>query len=755
MATITGATNDKVFSVQKWYGLNEHPDGDTRLRMGEASTMVNWRITRDGNLKLRPGQEFVAGLNTTYTAVYDTNLSQIGTFNGSDQLMVYSAITAMAPKGTITMSGADVGIISEGRLALTSNLGGGILGLPTTGWTLENGVLTNTGTPGTAYTIYDGTENDLYTALTSLADEAYLYCKLEGVVYAMGNGSIVVENGKVTLSGYKVTAESTDPQKIAALWSGVFYGKDVLLAACEDGIWSLWDAEDGTFTPSYLGYAKTDKGVHFFMFDGTVYILNGYEYYKVFLDGGVMAMTSVAGYVPLIATGIGPTNTADAGELTSEYVNLLTNKRRVWISPDGTGVTFQLPEKDIKSIVKITNLTNGNNVTGYTADLVNGTVTFTGTPARAVNSYEIEYSVYLHSDTGHSSVPDYRSQVTSMLYSELYSGTTDTRIFIYGNGTNKTLYSGMDYDGMPRADYFPDQYEVAIGDSNTPITTMVRHSSVLIAYKPTECWSLQHGVVELATGDLTPSIYCVPVNREKGSDAPGQVALVNNSPVTCSGSELYQWGSVSRYSSSIGRDERNAKRISDRIQTSIKEIDFKTCRLWDDNDNQEFYIIGDGMALVWNYAVDAWYRYENFDATAVCSFHGDLYIGSHDGKIRRMSDYVTGDEGKAIPAKWESGAMDFGAANSRKYSASLWVGMKPVEGTSVDVTVVTDRKNTFAEKNLSASKAKVPGQPFMIRTKIKAKKFVFYRLRLSVKKLMLPVTITNVEIKVRMTSEAK
>ena len=308
-----------------------------------------------------------------------------------------------------------------------------------------------------------------------------------------------------------------------------------------------------------------------------------------------------------MAIRIGPTNIADAGELTSKYVNRLNAKRRVWISPDGVGYTFQLPEKNLASIDRIINLQNGNNVTGYTADLEAGTVTFTGLPPRAVNRYEIQYSA----------ASDYRSQVTNMLFSEFYSGTTDTRIFLYGDGSNKTIYSGMDYNGMPRADYFPDQYEVSIGDANEPITSMIRHGGSLIAYKPRECWSLQHGVVELATGDLTPSIYCTPVNRERGNDAIGQVRLVDNSPITVSGTELYRWGSVSRYSSAIGRDERNAQRISDRIQKSIKEFNFKTVRMWDDNDHQEFYLCGDRMALVWNYAVDAWYRYEHADSTAI------------------------------------------------------------------------------------------------------------------------------------------
>lgn len=739
MATITAKTNDKVFSFQKWYGLNEHPDGDTRLRMGEASRMVNWRITRDGNLKLRPGQEFIAGLGTYEAAVYPT-LTKIGDYKATDILFVSDDISDTAVPGSITMLGGDAAINDKGKI-ITQNgaVSGGIASLPASGWEIQNGVLISTGSAGTMTT-----PEALLPALDALSEEEFLYIESEGIIYAIQKGGLVLNaDGTYGLSGYRVYANITGEgdHAVRSMWSGMLNGKDVFLIAYGGAIYNLYDADNDRLIPSFIGNIATDKGVHFFMFNSVVYILNGYEYYSY--DG--LNLTVVEGYRPLVAIGIGPQGTADAGELTSEYVNRLNGKRRVWISPDGSGTVFQLPEKNLASIDKIINLANGANVTGYTADLVNGTVTFTGVPPRAVNSYEIQYSAS----------SDFRSQVTGNLFSELYSGTTDTRVFLYGDGTNKTIYSGMDYDGLPRADYFPDQYEVLVGDSNTPITSMIRHYGTLIAYKPNECWSLQHGVVELATGDLTPSIYCVPVSKEKGNVPFGQVQLVNNSPVTCSGTELYQWTNSSYYTSNLTRDERQAKRISDRIQKSIKEINFETCLMWDDNDNQEFYLIGDGMALVWNYAMDAWYRYEHFDATAICSFRGDLYVGSHDGRIRRISDYVAGDDGVAFPAFWESGAMDFGASYSRKYSAALWVGLKPISGTSVDVTVVTDRKNTFHDKVVSSEKAKIAGQPFMVKVKIKAKKFVFYHLRLSVNKRMLPVTVTNVEVRVRMTSDAK
>ena len=57
MAAITGSANEKIFQIRAWGGLNENPDGDTKLKMGEAAVMRNFRITRDGNLQRRPGSK--------------------------------------------------------------------------------------------------------------------------------------------------------------------------------------------------------------------------------------------------------------------------------------------------------------------------------------------------------------------------------------------------------------------------------------------------------------------------------------------------------------------------------------------------------------------------------------------------------------------------------------------------------------------------------------------------------------------------
>ena len=746
MATITGATNEKVYSISKWLGLNEHPDGDTNLRMGEAAKMVNWKITRDGNLKRRPGQEFFAGLNENYAVHISNDVVKIAEgLKATDRISVYSSATAMAPAGTITLVGM-AGVVERGSYRIENAVvaSGVIGGTGDLTFTVDSGTMRPSGASDYV------TIAELAELLADLNDGEWLYTMYDEMPFALRNDSMILSNNLYTLSGYQMSAvvDGSTAKPVAGLWAGIAGGKQCLLAACDGKLWSLYDADHGTVSRSSIGSINTDNGVNFIPFDNKVYIQNGVEYYV--WDG--LALNAVAGYAPLVAVSIGPQGGADAGELTGEYVNLRTNKRRVWLSPDGdTHKTFTLPEpaKTIDSVKYL----DGSTAPTYTFTANTDEITFTSTLTAAVNSIEVQYSVKTHSDD--SNIPDYRGQVTAMRFAEIFSGGTDQALFFYGDGTNKTLYTGMDYDGMPRPDYFPDQYEARVGDSNTPITAMIRHYAVLMAYKPNEAWALSYGTTELATGDLTTAVYVTPVNRDKGNVAPGQVRLVDNNPVTCSGSELYQWTNSSYYTSNLTRDERQAKRISDRIQKSIKEIDFGNCCMWDDNDGQEFYISGNGVTLVWNYVTDSWYRYEGLDAVIMCNFQGDVIVGTSGGKIFRLTYLRETDDGVPIKAEWESGSMDFGASNMRKFASTLWVSLKPEEGTSVDVCVITDRKNTFKDKVVSSEKAKVPGQPFSPKAKIKAKKFVFYKLLLSVDKKMPAVTVTNVNFKVRTTGEAK
>lgn len=602
MAQITGAQNERVFTIQKWLGLNQNPDGDTKLKMGEAAVMRNWRVTRDGNLQKRPGTREVLHLG------------------------------------------------GEGEMVLAT-------------WT----------------------------------------------------GFVGGEEGAYAIVGYP--REGDTP------------GVGRLYRCTDDEGWQ------GTLVGSFAGIDM--EFPHMFGFGEKLYILTGEDYYEY--DGNTLR--SVVGYVPLVAVTIPP----DGGGELLEQVNKLNGSRRAWLSPNGTGTKFLLPDTyPIQAVDYVKDLGTDTDVptTDYTVDMAERSITFATAPAESTNSYEVGWHV----------AENFRSSVVKMTRSELYNGSQDTRVFLYGDGSADTFYSDLDYSGTPRADYFPDMNQVRVGEANTPITALVRQYSRLIAFKTNSTWSIQFGQITTAEGNLIAGFYVTPVNKTIGHNSwLANVELVLNNPVCIMGSDLYEW--FPNRGGNLTNDERQAKRISDRIYETLRSFDveddregLRFVRTFDDNYHQEYYLYtGDGQALVWNYATDAWYYYNHFPMYTPFEWRGELYYGSTSGGIQHIStdytyDSIAGGDPEAIDCVWQSGSMSFGMDYQRKYAAAIWVGLKPESRSEVIVTVQTDKSGNYQEKVVSTAlfgfdhvdfgdwTFSINRKPQMKRLKIKAKKFVFYKL---------------------------
>lgn len=63
-----------------------------------------------------------------------------------------------------------------------------------------------------------------------------------------------------------------------------------------------------------------------------------------------------------------------------------------------------------------------------------------------------------------------RARVLGMRCSETYNGDTDTRLFLYGDGSNTCIYSGVTQGGAPSAAYFPAMNEIRVDGADAPIT---------------------------------------------------------------------------------------------------------------------------------------------------------------------------------------------------------------------------------------------------------------------------------------------
>ena len=576
-----------------------------------------------------------------------------------------------------------------------------------------------------------------------------------GEAAEMLNYRVTAEGNLQNRHGYKAVTTLSDGHPVRGMWHGYVDGTEVWLAACNGYVYSI---NLSTLAATSLG-TLTDAATHFFGFSDKVYILNGTEYKS--WDG--TTFIDVAGYAPIITIGAAPSTGAGT---TLEQVNKLTGSKWVWFSSTSSSTIYHLPETSLTSVdtVKVDDVVV---TTGFTVDLTAGTVTFSAAPGEGTNDIKIKYT----KGTGSG-----RSTILAQKFSETYNGYTDNRVFLYGDGTNLAYYSGLEYEtGQPTAEYFPDLNVLNVGESNTPITSMVRNFNKLFVQKRGGgTYLTDYDYITLSDGTVTAAFFTRAIEKEIGNDAPGQVRLVNNYPFSVQDNSVYRWGLI--YSSGT-QDERAAKRISDRVRVTLGGFDMTKAVTFDDEWNREYWIVENGKACIYQYANEAqgdtsykqnvWYVYDNIPATCFVSIDGELYFGSTGGYIMHVSRDYYSDNGTAINAYWKTGSMSFDAMQYRKYIRQFFIGLKPEIGARVDVTWESDNRADYESKtayygvaNYSHFSYAHPSyntnnRPKTQKVKFKIKKFTHARLIFSSDSASATATVTALTIPIRYGGYAK
>lgn len=531
--------------------------------------------------------------------------------------------------------------------------------------------------------------------------------------------------------------------RFCGAWSGTVGGAERLLCAF-GGV--VFDVSLSAGTMKEIGRCTEDE-TFFFGFGGKVYLLNGHEYLS--WDGkDASKFQTVEGYIPTVQTATTPAG----GGVLLENVNRLTGKRKVKYSPDGTSTDYHLPDKEVDEVVSV----EGTDIK-WTLDKAKGTVKFSSAPPKGVNTLSI---IYRKGDGE-------RAQVTRMRFAELFNGATDTRVFLYGDGTNKTLYSGMDLDkSTASAEYFPDLYEAAIGDENTPITAMIRHYSRLMVYKTDSAWSMDYNVMTTVGGGVTSAFYVIPVNRQLGNEAPGQVRLLENNPLTLDEASVWQWKATTS-SGTISSDNRNASRVSDRVRDTMGTFDLSKTVTFNRKTENEFWFLYGGRAAILNYATDTWYLYDNVPFRHMEELDGEPYGFTGDGRIVHLSRRYRNDDGAEISAYAATGSMDFDRDWLLKYSPMLFVSLQPESGARIYVNAETNRRSDYPEKLVSAGLSTfvhadfahwsfgTNRKPQVRRVKMKVKKATFYKLIFRSVSATATATVLETDVQLRYAGKVK
>ena len=530
------------------------------------------------------------------------------------------------------------------------------------------------------------------------------------------------QNAKITPE-YKIRKREGYKQLFASLtapirgqWSGLIGGTFYHLFACGG---HLYKTIAGVNTD--LG-TLTDLPTNFFYFGTKVYIQNKTEY-KSF-DG--TTLIDVVGYIPKIAIG----TPHEGGGSPLENINLLNGSKSQTFNCDGVKTTFQLAETNITTLDKV--LINGvlkTVTTDYTVDLVTGIVSMVAVPIVGQDNAEIFWTKGIGS----------RGDITGYTQAILFGGTNDTRVHLYGNGTNVITFSGL-ADGVPSAEYFPAFNTSTIGSSQYLVTSLLKQYDRLIISTTKDSFYSNY--------DYTSNIASFPVyplNDKAANIALGQGQLILNNPF------IISTNIIEIVASSV-RDERNIVNKSSRIQPLLDAIDLKTAITFDYEELQEYWLCVGKRVLIYNYGNDTWYHYDlNDTPTSFTVIDGVLYMGTTTGLIMEWAEYnkvdaipmYLTDNGIAISMRVETGFMDFGIGYKRKFLNFGYIAMKPetrsicfVEwesdyDASTDIEPIYYSLLDFNDIQFDDFTFQVNynSQPFKL--KLKAKKFAIYKLILT------------------------
>lgn len=573
--------------------------------------------------------------------------------------------------------------------------------------------------------------------------------------------------------------QSREPAQILTVWSGQigadsgseedeylvvvdFYeGSDRFwMYTMVDGDWSVCFRQNGA-----LGLTAAEGAeVKVFAFGSRLYVMSTGKT-CVLQDG---QLKEAEPYIPRVIAGMDPAG----GGTTIENINLLTSKRRVDFSADGKATAFVLPSE----ATAVLNVTVDN--TQYPPEELgsfneeSSTYTFTAAPAKGVGNVEFTY------DTDAAATEESRRKILRMPLVEAYNGSTDTRLFVAGDGSSVCYYTGVTETGEASPLYFPAMNEVKVDVTGAAVTGLVRHYSKLLVFTREGAYTISYEPVTQTDGSTIAGFYLRTMNREFGNDAVGQVQTVNNYPRTVTREGIYEW----RITSSYYKDERYAKRVSDKVKRSLRRADMARVVACDDTYEKTYYLFlndADGTILVNRYDIGkdgVWCIYtselcKNVKQAVVSGgkmiFRNDEELFCFDESATKDAPTEAGGEAVAIKALWESGFMDFGADFRRKYSSQIYISLLPQSNSGLTITAATDKRSEYMEKSITTNLFSFENfgfpwlsfdtndTPRIQRVRLKVKKFVYYKLIFKVDTPGARATILGYDQTVRFASMAK
>lgn len=505
-------------------------------------------------------------------------------------------------------------------------------------------------------------------------------------------------------------------KRIQGMWYGLLGSTYHFLCACNGHIYKV---NMSTYALTDLG-TLADAPTSFFTFNSKLYIQNGTEYYAWTGTGSIAV---VAGYRPVTYVATPP---AGGGTLY-EAINNLTGQKAQRFSGDGVAAEYVISETAVTSIdyVKVDGVTKIL-TTDYTVNVTTGKVTpvAPATFTLGVDNIEIGWT----KGTGT------RSEVITHKHSILFGGKNDSRVFLYGDGTNTMIYSAL-ADGVPSAEYFPPNNYNTVGSDEYPITYLAKQYDRQIIFTSKNSY---YSLYEFDT-TLGANFPVYPLNDVIGNKALGQGQIIQNNPFTLD-------RGVYQFIETGVRDVKNAEYMSERIHTEFDSLDHSTAVTMNFRDKFEYWCAIGTSVYVYNYAKDVWYKFIlQHTPTCFVEINGLLYFGTTSSQIMKFDDVLLTDNGTAISSIMETGFIDFGENWKRKFLNFAWIGLEPDTDSSAEISwqsdysaSVTDSPELidynlvdFENVDYGDETYDVNYNPQPFRMKLKCKKFTYLKIIIS------------------------
>lgn len=458
------------------------------------------------------------------------------------------------------------------------------------------------------------------------------------------------------------------PANIDGIWSG-YLGTDKLFLFVSAG--KLFRLDPATSERVEIGNVGTGE-TQMFEFRRSVYLKNEQKYFRY--DG--MTLTEVEGYVPLVAVGCGADGTGDSFEDT----NLLTGKKRVLYSADGSSTVYHLPEQALSSVDSV--LLDGEPCTiTWTADTAAGTVTFAFAVPEGIDNLEIAY------DTGR----DRRSVILGASGVMLFGGDTDGHLFLWGNPDYPAYRFHSELaDGLPSAEYFPENNYTVIGD--TLITDIIAQYDRQLIFTKDRAYYSYCELQKDTLGNVYASFPVFNLNGEKGSLLQNAGCIMENEPVTLCADGLNRWESTSV------ENEKNAICFSYPVGETVRRWlaagNFSGMKLFNFRAGGELYFVLGQTALIYNYRLKAWYAYDNFGAEKMCEYDGMLYFSNGAGIEFLDPDSAYDPEGR-FTAYFETPMSSLGIRGRRKKVSEIGFTVRASATPVLEVSYADEEGGTF------------------------------------------------------------